>query len=162
MEKTQLYLQFLFEYKFKIIIIIHGREFNISILGGKVDCLVLPPAEMCFSADYYATKPRILGYKAKWDETSMEYQNTTRSFQIKKVDEGLITELKEIAGKCWKIFGLRGYARVDVRVGTDNLPKVIEINANPCIAPDSGFVAACKEVGLTNTEIIKRIIDDAK
>src|SRR5665648_1263434 len=43
---------------------IHGREFNISIIGGKKDYQVLLPAEMCFSNDYYETKPRILGYKA--------------------------------------------------------------------------------------------------
>jgi len=115
---------------------------------------------MCFSNDYYETKPRILGYKAKWDETSMEYQNTTRSFRFGDVDTNLIAELKEIAGKCWQIFGLSGYARVDLRVGADNRPKVIEINANPCIAPDSGFVAACNEMKLTSTDIIKRIIDD--
>ena len=139
---------------------IHGREFNISIIGGKNEFQVLPPAEMCFSKDYYETKPRILGYKAKWDETSMEYQNTTRSFRFRDADAELIAELKEIAGKCWKIFGLRGYARVDLRVGTDNIPKVIEINANPCIAPDSGFIAACKEADLTNINIIKLIIDD--
>lgn len=141
---------------------VHGREFNISIIGGKGECEVLPPAEMCFSDEYYETKPRILGYKAKWDETSMEYQNTTRSFQFEDVDNDLIAQLKEIAGKCWKIFGLRGYARVDVRVGSNSLPSVIEINANPCIAPDSGFIAACYKAGFTNTEIIKRIIDDAK
>jgi len=141
---------------------IHGREFNISIIGGKASCQVLPPAEMCFSDDYYKTKPRILGYKAKWDETSLEYQNTTRSFQFEDVDANLIAELIKIAEKCWKIFGLRGYARVDVRVGDDNIVKVIEINANPCIAPDSGFIAACKEARLTNTEIINRIIVDSK
>ncbi len=139
---------------------IHGREFNISIIGGKNKYQVLPPAEMCFSNDYYETKPRILGYKAKWDETSMEYQNTTRSFQFKDVDAELIAELKDVVGKCWEIFGLSGYARVDLRVGTDNKPKVIEINANPCIAPNSGFVAACNEGGLTYTDIIKRIIAD--
>ncbi|NEW83607.1 MAG: ATP-grasp domain-containing protein [Mariniphaga sp.] len=139
---------------------IHGREFNISVIGGKNEFKVLPPAEMCFSSDYYETKPRILGYKAKWDETSMEYQNTTRSFRFEDVDTNLIAELKEIAGKCWQIFGLSGYARVDFRVGTDNRPKVIEINANPCIAPEGGFVAACNEMKLTSTNIIKRIIDD--
>ena len=139
---------------------IHGREFNISIIGGKKEYQVLFPAEMCFSSDYYETKPRILGYKAKWDETSMEYQNTTRSFKFGDVDAELIADLQKIAGKCWEIFGLSGYARVDLRVGADNQPKVIEINANPCIAPDSGFVAACKEMGLTNTDIIKRIIHD--
>ena len=141
---------------------INGREFNISIIGGKKGFQVLPPAEMCFSNEYYETKPRILGYKAKWDETSLEYQNTTRSFQYEDIDAVLISELKVIAGRCWKIFGLRGYARVDMRVGVDSIPKVIEINANPCIAPDSGFVAACKEFELTHSQIINRIIKDVK
>ncbi len=141
---------------------IHGREFNISIIGENTGFLVLPPAEMCFSNDYYQTKPRILGYKAKWDENSMEYKNTTRTFRFEIVDNDLIAELKEIAAKCWEIFGLKGYARVDVRVGADSKPTVIEINANPCIAPDSGFVSACNEAGLTNTEIINLIIEDAK
>ena len=141
---------------------IHGREFNISIIAGEETFEVLPPAEMCFSDEFYKNKPRILGYKAKWDEQSMEYQNTTRSFQIKEADKKLSFELERIAGKCWRIFGIRGYARVDIRVGADGIPQVIEINANPCIAPDSGFIAACHEAGLKNTEIIKRIIQDAK
>jgi len=141
---------------------IDGREFNISIIAGEGAFQVLPPAEMCFSSEFYRNKPRILGYKAKWDAYSMEYQNTTRSFQFNEADTKLYRELKEIAGKCWKIFGLRGYARVDVRVGNDGVPQVIEINANPCIAPDSGFISACHEGGLENIEIIKRIIRDAK
>ena len=141
---------------------IHGREFNISIIAGEETFEVLPPAEMCFSDEFYQNKPYILGYKAKWDEQSMEYKHTTRSFQFKEGDRKLYDELKEIAGKCWRIFALRGYARVDIRVGSDGIPQVIEINANPCIAPDSGFIAACHEAGLKNTEIIKRIIQDAK
>lgn len=141
---------------------IHGREFNISVIAADDAFQILPPAEMCFSNDFYENRPRILGYKAKWDEHSMEYQNTTRSFRFDEADTGLLTRLKEIAGRCWKIFGLRGYARVDVRVGKDGIPQVIEINANPCIAPDSGFVAACHEAGLEDIEIIKRIIQDAK
>lgn len=141
---------------------IDGREFNISVIAASDGFEVLPPAEMCFSNDYYTEKPKILGYKAKWDETSMEYQNTTRSFRFEDRDKDLIAKLKEISAKCWKIFDLKGYARIDVRVGRDGIPMVIEINANPCIAPDSGFVAACQMAGLSNAEIIKRIIDDAK
>jgi D-alanine-D-alanine ligase len=140
---------------------IHGREFNISVIGGKDGPLVLPPAEMCFN-NYSDSKPRILGYKAKWEENSFEYKNTTRSFNFEEQDRLLFKGLKGIAQRCWQIFDLRGYARVDVRVGNDLIPKVIEINANPCIAPDSGFIAACKEAGLTETDVIKRIIEDAK
>lgn len=141
---------------------IHGREFNISVIGGKNDYEILPPAEMCFSEDYYISKPRILGYKAKWDETSPEYRNTTRSFQYEESDNELINEIKGIAARCWEIFGLNGYARVDFRVDNDNLPYVIEINANPCISPDSGFIAACQEYGLTRNQVINRIIKATK
>lgn len=141
---------------------IHGREFNISVIGGKTGFQVLPPAEMCFAKEYYETKPHILGYKAKWDERSQEYINTSRSFRLEDNDEYLIERLKIITSKCWEIFELRGYARIDFRVGNDGVPQVIEINANPCIAPDSGFVAACHEAGISNREIIKKIIEDAK
>ena len=141
---------------------IHGREFNISVIGGKSEYEVMPPAEMCFAEEYYETKPRILGYKAKWDDSSPEYLNTARSFQFGDTDNELLRKLKEISGKCWEIFGLNGYARVDIRVDKDNNPLVIEINANPCLSPESGFIAACEEFGLTKTEVINRIIKASK
>jgi D-alanine-D-alanine ligase len=136
---------------------IDGREFNISIIGG----IVLPPAEMCF-LDYSPERPKILGYKSKWKENSFEYKNTERSFNFEEKDNSLLKELKDIVSRCWDLFNLKGYARVDFRVGIDNIPRVIDINANPCIAPESGFIAACHQAGLTNAEIIKRIIKDAE
>ena len=140
---------------------IHGREFNISVIGGLAGATVLSPAEMCFY-NYAESKPRILGYKAKWEENSFEYENTARSFTFDEKDIPLLQELKSIALKCWNIFNLKGYARVDIRVGKDNKPKVIEINANPCLSPGSGFISACREAGLSDTEVIKKIIEDAK
>lgn len=136
---------------------IDGREFNISVIGG----IVLPPAEMCF-LNYASTKPRILGYKSKWEESSFEYKNTKRSFNFEEEDYPLLKELKEITRRVWDLFNLKGYARVDFRVGADNIPRVIEINANPCISPDSGFIAACHQAGLNNAEIIKSIIENAE
>ncbi len=140
---------------------IHGREFNISVIGGKSGIMVLPPAEMCFH-NYPESRPRILGYKAKWEENSFEYENTLRNFNFGVQDNLLLEDLKKLAQRCWQIFGLRGYARVDVRVGNDGIPKVIEINANPCLSADGGFMAACRQGGLTETEAINRIIEDAE
>ncbi len=74
---------------------IEGREFNLSILGGKGKVDVLPPAEMVFH-NYPEGKPRILGYKAKWDESSMEYKNTTRSFDGLSPESHLYQELVQI------------------------------------------------------------------
>jgi D-alanine-D-alanine ligase len=55
---------------------------------------------------------------------------------------------------------LKGYARVDMRVDKNGEPYVIEVNANPCISPDSGFIAATNEAGIPFTEVLKRIISD--
>ena len=51
------------------------------------------------------------------------------------------------------MFGLGGYARVDFRVDKEGNPWVLEINANPCISPDSGFVAAADRAGIDYSEI---------
>ncbi|MBW6480627.1 MAG: hypothetical protein K0B37_14460 [Bacteroidales bacterium] len=137
---------------------IHGREFNLSLLAGPDGPEVLPPAEIRFN--YPPEKARILGYKAKWEEESFEYKNTVRTFHFNKQDEPLISKLKEISLQCWKVYGLKGYARVDFRVDEKGNIYVLEINANPCISPDSGFVAAARQSGIDTREIVKRIVED--
>ena len=137
---------------------IEGREFNISVLGGKGNINVLPPAEMLFH-DFPEGKPRMLGYKAKWDELSMEYKNTTRSFDGLSPESNLYRELVRLSLKCWECFELKGYARIDFRVDEKDNPYVIEINGNPCISPDSGFIAAAQNAGLSNKDVISRIIE---
>jgi D-alanine-D-alanine ligase len=138
---------------------VDGREFNISILAGKNGPEVLPPAEIIF-VNYNDDKPKIVDFKAKWETDSFEYINTVREFPGSSISKKLKRNLKEATLACWKLFGLRGYARVDVRTDNNDNVFVIEINANPCISPDSGFVAAIKEAGYAFSEVIKRIISD--
>jgi D-alanine-D-alanine ligase len=138
---------------------IDGREFNISILAGNNGPEVLPPAEIVF-VNFEKDKPRIVDFKAKWEMDSFEYINTVREFPGKNLDKQLVKNLKETALACWHLFGLKGYARVDSRIDSNNNVFVIEINANPCISPDGGFVAATKEAGYPFIEVIQRIIND--
>ena len=72
----------------------------------------------------------------------------------------LLEELKALSYLCWRAFELRGYARVDFRVDENNKPYVLEVNANPCISPDAGFIAAAEHAGMSYREVIKRIISD--
>ncbi len=138
---------------------VEGREFNLSVLGGKNNIEVLPPAEMLFH-NFPQGKPHMLGYKAKWDESSMEYKNTTRSFDGLSPESNLYQELVRLSRECWECFGLKGFARVDFRVDEKDDPYVIEINGNPCISPDSGFIAAAHRAGLSNQDVIGRIIEE--
>ena len=138
---------------------IHGREFNISIIGGPVGPQVLPPAEIIFEG-FEIGKPAIVGYKAKWETETFEYENTPRTFDVKESDQPLLYELKSLALRCWNLFGLRGYARVDFRVDETDRPWILEINCNPCLNPDGGFPAAVMQSGLTYTGMIERIINE--
>jgi D-alanine-D-alanine ligase len=138
---------------------IDGREFNISILAGKNGPEVLPPAEIVF-VNYEESRPKIIDFKAKWEMDSFEYINTVREFPGKKLNDRLISNLKDAAVSCWKLFGLKGYARVDVRTDNDDNVYVIEINGNPCISPDGGFVAATREAGYPFGTVLERIIND--
>jgi D-alanine-D-alanine ligase len=139
---------------------IDGREFNLSVLASREGPEVLPPAEMKFM-DYPPGKWKVVGYRAKWDEASFESLHTQRSFEFAKTERPLLQTLTDIAKKCWQLFGLRGYARVDFRVDERNQPWVLEINANPCLSPDAGFVAAASQAGLSYRQVVERIIRDA-
>ena len=56
---------------------IEGRELNISVIYRRGEAQVLPLAEIDFSA-FEASRPRIVGYEAKWLEDSFEYLHTPR------------------------------------------------------------------------------------
>jgi len=139
---------------------IDGREFNISIIEKNGTPHVLPISEIEF-VDFAPDKPRIVGYRAKWDENSIEYKNTRRTFKTDPVDQELFEKLTDISLKCWNLFQLNGYARVDFRVNSKSLPYVLEVNANPCLSPDSGFIAACAKAGMRYPNVIEAIVRSA-
>lgn len=135
---------------------IDGREFNLSLLETNGDVQVLPAAEICF--DGFKDRPRIVDYKAKWDVDSFEYHHTNRCFPFLTEKSRLKSQIERLALACAQAFNIRGYARVDFRVDHSGKPFVLEVNANPCISPDSGFVAACKEKGYPYPLIIRHIV----
>jgi D-alanine-D-alanine ligase len=137
---------------------IEGREFNVSVIAGPSGPEMLPPAEMVFH-NYPADIPRIVSYKAKWMEDTFQYENSRRNFPG-DLDERLLKNLNNAVVGCWHTFGLKGYARVDMRVDSEDNVYVLEVNANPCISPDSGFISAAVHAGYTHKEIIRHIVND--
>lgn len=141
---------------------IEGREFNLAMLGRTEADLpeILPPAEMDFR-NYPLDRLRIVDYKAKWEEDSFEYAHTVPVYDFAEKDLQFLKDLRETAAACWRLFELRGYARVDFRVDEAGKAFVLEVNCNPCISPDSGFIAAAKRAGLTFPQVVDRIVRDA-
>ncbi len=138
---------------------IQGREFSVSLLTVDGKTIVFDPAEILF-IDYPCDKPAIVGYEAKWEESSFEYIHTQRSFSFPPGDGPLLRTLQELSVKAFLLFGGKGYARVDFRVDQGGNPFILEVNLNPCIARDSGFVAAAERYGLTYEQMIALIIKE--
>jgi D-alanine-D-alanine ligase len=139
---------------------VDGREFNLSLLAGSDELTVLPPAEIDFSL-IPAGAPAIVGYRAKWEANSLEYQTTPRRFEFPESDGHLLANLKRLAQKSWELFGLAGYARVDFRVDAAGRPWIIDVNANPCLSPDAGFAAALERAGIAFERTVAQILGDA-
>lgn len=137
---------------------IDGREFNVSLLAcDDQDMDVLPVAEISFEG-LPSTLPRIVDYAAKWDENSLTYRHTRRLFPD---EPELCRQMADIARRCWHACGLKGYARVDFRTDADGMPYVIDVNPNPCLSADAGFMAAAAQAGLSPLHVMQRILDDA-
>ena len=139
---------------------VEGREFNLALLAGAAGPQLLPPSEIEFK-DFGRDEPRIVGYAAKWESDSIAYRSTMIRANFPESDQPLLSQLADIARRCWSLFGLSGYARVDFRVDQTGRPWVLEINANPCIAPDAGFMLAAQRAGISFVEVIRRIVTDA-
>ncbi|WP_373086260.1 D-alanine--D-alanine ligase [Sneathiella sp.] len=140
---------------------IGGREFNVSIFETDSGPVVLPIAEMCFNGFPKNSYP-IIDYKAKWDETSDAYQQTKRAFGVQESDPELAESLRLLCLGCWTAADLSGYARVDFRLNSASRINILEINANPCLAPDAGFAAALDIAGISYSDGIAAIVNTAR
>jgi D-alanine-D-alanine ligase len=138
---------------------IEGREFNLALLASNKGVQVLPPAEIIFEG-YAIDKPKVVGYRAKWDPDSYEYHHTPRNYDFTTRDRLLLQELTALGLRAWRLFGLRGWARVDFRVDKHGGPWILEVNANPCLTSDAGFMAAAQKAGLEPGEVVQRILSD--
>lgn len=134
---------------------IDGREFNISLFGYP-EAQVLPMAEIDFSA-FPKELQRIVGYRAKWDEEAFEYQNTQRLFPH-NLSPSLDRNLRKIAAGAYKLFMLRDYGRIDLRVDGRGKIYVLEANANPCLSPDAGFAAAAGQCKMSFTDVVNNFV----
>jgi D-alanine-D-alanine ligase len=136
---------------------VEGREFNVALLEDQGGLRALPIPEMCFE-DWPAMKPRIVGYRAKWEEGADEAVKTVRAFGLEQQEPDLARALTDLACEAAHLFGIGGYARVDFRVDGHGRPTILEINPNPCLEPNSGFAAAARQAGFSYDAMIGSIL----
>ena len=135
---------------------VDGRELSVAILGAR-DPTALPVSEIEMGR-VPAGAPRICDYRAKWVTASDEYARTVPRCPA-SLSSREERRVKEAALAAFRLLFCRGYARVDLRLGRDGVPYVLEVNPNPCIAPDAGFARSAAAAGLSYADLVCRIAD---
>lgn len=152
-------LEYLFHtYKQEVLIeeYIEGREINVAILGSRI----LPLSEIKFD-NLPDNLPKIITYEAKWSPDSVYYNNTVPECPAKLPKE-IEDKIKNAAENAYNALGCRDYARVDIRLSKRNVPYVIEVNPNPDISPDAGFIRSANAAGLSFEDVILSIAELAE
>ena len=101
--------------------------------------------------------PRILTYKAKWDQ---EYRKKygIDSAEARAIPKGTLDEINEACKTTYRLLKLRGYARVDLRLNQAGEGVILEVNPNPSIKREDDFAFAAKKAGIPYDELIDRIV----
>lgn len=136
---------------------IEGRELNVAVLGNN------PPVVMPISEIDFSTMPeglhKIVSYEAKWIEDSPAYISTKPRCPA-PLDEKDAEHVREIALRAYKAMECRDYARVDIRL-KDHTPYVLEVNPNPDLSADAGFMRSTGVYGLNYNRTICKILSFA-
>jgi D-alanine-D-alanine ligase len=122
---------------------IPGRELNVS-MWGKGYPEPLPISEIHF--DGLSEEERIVDQFAKWDRGSERYRRTVPMVPA-RLDERTEAEVVHVAALAYRALRVRDYGRVDVRLAPDGTPYVIDVNPNPDLSPDAGFVRSAAAAG---------------
>jgi D-alanine-D-alanine ligase len=106
--------------------------------------------------------PRIFTYVGKWDSESEEYAGIVPD-QCPALDlpAAVEEEIRRVALQCFELLRLRGYARVDFRLGDDGRLFVLEVNANPLIGEYSVMATMAEKMGWPFAKFIHTIALEA-
>ena len=139
---------------------IEGREIYVSLLALPDGCVeVLPLFEIDFS-DLPATHPRIVSFEGKWVESSVEYAGT-KPVRC-ELAASVFDDVAAAARGAFAALELRDYGRVDIRLGADGVPYVIDVNPNCDLSHEAGgFARAARAAGLTYDDLVVRILEQA-
>jgi D-alanine-D-alanine ligase len=134
---------------------IDGRELNVAVFISNGSGEVLPISEIVFQ--FPEGIPKITSYTAKWMESSEEYRKSV-GVCPSQLPQEVQEKVNSIANECVKAAGVRDYARVDMRLDSENRPYVIEVNANPDISPGAGFMRSFSASGRTYDDFVRSVL----
>ncbi|HXD48032.1 MAG TPA: hypothetical protein VN600_04635 [Gemmatimonadaceae bacterium] len=132
---------------------VDGREVNVGVLGDAV----LPISEIDFGK-MPRGRWRIVTYQSKWEPGSVDDVGGEPRCPA-RLPAKVAQEIRRVALGAWKLVDGFGYGRVDMRVDAAGRPWILEVNANPDIAPDAGLARMARVAGMEYPALIRAICE---
>jgi D-alanine-D-alanine ligase len=134
---------------------IEGRELYVGVFGNE-RLTVLPPQELFFGR-LPEGAPRMLTFKAKWDERYRRKYGID-SDGAEPIPERTLARMNGTCKTIYRLLKITGYARFDLRLGKGDDLVFIEVNPNPSIKRDDDFAWAARRAGIAYEDLLGRII----
>jgi D-alanine-D-alanine ligase len=140
---------------------VDGREIAASMIQAEPDAapVLLPLSEINWQLP--PGLPRVLGFEAKWIETSERYAQTPVTLPA-TVTAGLRENIEDVCRTTFEAVSARDYLRIDLRIDRDDRVFVVDVNPNPCISPTAGFACSAAAAGWSYRELIHRLARNAE
>lgn len=130
---------------------IDGREVNVGLLGNNPP-EAFPPVELHFDEGppiyTYADKTRQSDREVRFSCPAGLSTTTTKAAQ-------------ELALRAFRALGCVDCARVDMRLGSNDLLYVLEVNSLPSLGERGSYSLAASAAGLDFPELVKRLVEVA-
>jgi D-alanine-D-alanine ligase len=137
---------------------IAGREINVGVWGNGRPRM-LPLREIDFSM-IENPMHQLVTWDSKWSPDSAEWHSIPVITEV-KTSAAMRAKIEDIVLRTYRVFECRDYARVDLRIDANDEPYVVDVNPNPDITYDGGFIGACKTAGYNYGEAISNIVQMA-
>lgn len=121
---------------------IDGVELAVSVIDGAEGVRVLPPVEM-------VAKSGLFDFSAMYTPGETDYYVPAR------LDESVMAEVVRLAAEVHTLLGCRHVSRVDMVVGADGVPQVLEVNTSPGMTETSLLPMAAESVGISFQELVE-------
>ncbi len=136
---------------------IEGKEYFVGILG--TDKIKTFPVWELVYKNIKNPEKEIYSENAKFNESYR--QRLGIDSKKAKISDHLEKKIKSIAREVYKILKLDSYARIDFRVTRDSKIYVLEANSNPNLAIDDEFALSAIAQGISYSELIQKLINQA-
>ncbi len=124
---------------------VEGTELAVTVLGEGSDITVLPAVEI-------SARQGLYDFSARMSVDGVDF------FAPARISPEAAAEAARVARRVHEVVGCRDVSRVDLVVGADGVPQVLECNTSPGMTETSLLPMAATAAGMTFQDVVSRVV----